>query len=96
MGYSMPITDLVFTAMLRENVHAEVTSAGQQQSIVVDLKPELVKDNLFKLGYEQIHIAAEFGGDKCVVDFVSTYVDDPKQFGKATRRHPQSFMRVEA
>lgn len=82
MGYSMPITDLVFTAMLRENVHAEVTAAGRQQFIVVDLKPELVRDNLFKLGYEQIHIAAEFGGDTCVADFVSTCVNDPKWYGE--------------
>jgi len=53
----MPITDIVFTAMLRENVHAEVTGAGRQQFILVDLKPELVRTNLFKLGYQPIHIA---------------------------------------
>jgi hypothetical protein len=86
MGYSMPITDLVFTAMLRENVHAEQTTAGRQQFIVVDLNPELVKNNLFKLGYEQNHIAAEFGGDACVADFVSAYVDTPMQFRELLER----------
>lgn len=80
IGYSLPITDLVFTAMLRENVHAEVKGVGRHQSIVVDLRPELVKDNLFKLGYEQVHIAAEFGGENCVSDFVSAYVHDPNRF----------------
>ncbi len=54
----MPITDLVFTAMLRENVHAEVKGEVGMRSIVVDLRPEVVKENLFKLGYEQVHIAA--------------------------------------
>jgi len=77
IGYSMPITDLVFTAMLRENVHAEVTAVGRQQFIVVDRDPESVRKNLFKLGYEPVHIAAEFGGDSCVADFVSTWTEDP-------------------
>ena len=87
----MPITDLVFTAMLRENVHAEVTGAGRQQFIVVDLNPELVKDNLFKLGYEPVHIAAEFGGDSCVADFVSTWTEDPtklRELLEAIRKAP--------
>jgi len=48
----------------------------------VDLKPELVEDNLSKLGYEPIHIAAEFRGDNCVSDFVSTCVNNPKWYGE--------------
>jgi hypothetical protein len=80
MGYSLPVTDLVFTAMLRENVHAEVKGTGRQRFVVVDLNPNYVKDNLFKLGFEPVHIAAEFGGDSCVADFVSAYVDDPQPF----------------
>jgi hypothetical protein len=48
---------------------------------VVDLYPDLVKENLFKLGYEPVHIAAEFGGDSCVADFVSAYVEDSAKFG---------------
>jgi hypothetical protein len=82
IGYSLPITDLVFTAMLRENVDAELTGAGRQQFILVDLKPELVKENLFKLGYEPIHIAEEFGGETCVADFVTAYVEDSRKFGE--------------
>jgi hypothetical protein len=77
IGYSMPITDLVFAAMLRENVHAEVTGAGRQRFIVVDLHPEMVRENLFKLGYEPLHIAEEFSGETCVADFVSTWAKDP-------------------
>jgi SIR2-like domain len=80
IGYSMPITDLVFTAMLRENVHAEVTGIGRQHFVVVDLSPEKVRENLFSLGYDQVHIAAEFGGESCVADFVSGFTTDSEQY----------------
>ena len=80
IGYSMPITDLVFTAMLRENVHAEITGVGRPQFVLVDLDPEAVKRNLFKLGYEAAHIAYEYSGQACVSDFVSDFVADPAKF----------------
>ena len=42
---------------------------GRNQFIIVDLRPERVKDNLLKLGYVEAHVAELFGGERCVSDF---------------------------
>jgi len=76
MGYSLPLTDLVFTSMLRENLPpgAEGLTAARFCLVNLDTKP--VKEVLYKLGYDDSNIVREFSGENCIRDFAMSYPSD--------------------
>ena len=76
MGYSLPLTDLVFTSILRENLPPDLEGLGAARFCIVNLETEPVKEVLFKLGYQPSNIESEHEGPDCIKNFALSYPED--------------------